>query len=219
MALLAEDTPAVIGLTEQWVAAYKPAGWLTIPGRPGASAPVPLGILNSWLEERYGKIWVVHRLDRETSGVVLFARTAESHRQANDWFQRHQVKKTYDCLAVGVPRAPVLRISKPIEGMPSATQIEVKELFQGSFLARVLLHTGRRHQIRIHLSGEGHPLLGDVQYGGPTQLRLGERILGVGRVALHSARLELPTKEVFEAYWPADFKSWVQRLREEKGKP
>ncbi|MCM2323924.1 MAG: RNA pseudouridine synthase [Oligoflexia bacterium] len=217
MALLADDTPAVIGLTERWVVAYKPAGWLTIPGRPGGSvagAAPPTGVLSKWAEERYGRIWVVHRIDRDTSGLVLFAREAESHRQANEWFQKHQVRKTYDCLATGVPAAPVFRIARPIEGAPSVTQIEVRESYQEGFLARVRLHTGRRHQIRIHLAGEGYPLWGDTRYQGPTQVRLGGRQLGIERVALHAAKLELPTGEAFEAYWPEDFKGWVERLRE-----
>lgn len=156
---------------------------------------------------------MVHRLDRETSGVVLFARTAEDHQLANEWFRRHQVKKAYDCLAVGIASLPVFKIKLPVAGMPSVSQVEVKESYREGFLARVVPLTGRRHQIRIHLSSEGYPLWGDPQYRGPTQMGIGDETLDLTRVALHSARLELPTGEVFESAWPADFQGWVEKLR------
>jgi 23S rRNA-/tRNA-specific pseudouridylate synthase len=69
--------------------------------------------------------------------------------------------------------------------------------------------TGRTHQIRIHLSGAGHPILGDTQYQGPRTLGT----LTIPRVALHALRLELPGGEVFESPWPEDFASWVEALR------
>jgi 23S rRNA-/tRNA-specific pseudouridylate synthase len=106
-----------------------------------------------------------------------------------------------------------MRVKRPVGGAPSVSQVEVRESYQEGFLARVTPITGRRHQIRIHLAAEGHPLWGDVKYGGPAAVQVGGRELGIGRVALHSARLELPTREVFEAPWPADFQSWVEELR------
>lgn len=206
----AKLAPQVIARTPQWLVLFKPAGWLTIPGRNAPEAPV----LSEWADREFGKAWVVHRLDRETSGVVLMALTAEAHRQANIWFQRHEVRKAYDLLAQGSPRAPMLRIKAAIEGSPSVTQVECKERFAGCFLARAVPLTGRRHQIRIHLSGESHPLLGDPTYGGPSQIALSNgRSMPIGRVALHAARLELPSKEVFEAPWPEDFSGWIAELR------
>lgn len=208
---IAHTIAHTIAKTPQWLALYKPAGWLTIPGRQ-TSAPV----LSEWAEREHGKVWVVHRLDRETSGVVLMALTAEAHRQANLWFQNHEVRKAYDLLAQGRPRAPMLRIKEPIEGAPSVTQVECKQSFEGCFLARAVPLSGRRHQIRIHLAHEGNSLLGDPTYKGPRQIALpGGNVLEIGRVALHASRLELPTKEVFEAPWPEDFAGWVARLRGE----
>jgi 23S rRNA-/tRNA-specific pseudouridylate synthase len=179
----------------------KPAGWLTVPGR--GDYPV----LSRELEREHGKIWVVHRLDRETSGVVLFALTAEAHRLACGWFEKHQVVKYYDLLAVGKPSAPVMRLAEPIDGKRAITQLEVKEVFGGgsAFRGRARIITGRTHQIRIHLAGKGHALLGDSKYGGSCDL--------AGRVALHASRLELPTGECYEFDWPEDFKSWVETLR------
>lgn len=211
--------PAILRQTDQWVAVLKPPGWLTIPGRDSPKHGTPTPVLLEWVEKTLsaGKVWVVHRLDRDTSGVVLFAKTAEAHQRANEWFQRHQVKKAYDCLASnarGAPMAPVLKIKRPIEGAPSSTQVEIREIYQEGLLLRAVPITGRRHQIRIHLSEEGYPLWGDVLYRGPTEVTLGARSLPIARVALHSARLELPGGEVFEAPWPEDFAGWVKALRE-----
>lgn len=208
------EVPCVLARTSEWLVVFKPAGWLSIPGRAISGSKNAPPVLSEWAASSHGPIWIVHRLDRETSGVVLLARTAEAHRRAGIWFQRHEVRKAYDLLAIGAPRAPVVRIKAPIEGSPSVTQFELKEAFAECFLARALPLTGRRHQIRIHLSGEGHPILGDTTYGGPAKLGIGSGgLLNVGRVALHAARLELPSREVFEAPWPADFAGWVQVLR------
>ncbi len=207
-----EIKPQVLALTPRWLVVDKPAGWLTIPpSRPETSME---SVLSAWAAQQHGKVWVVHRIDRETSGVVLFARTAEDHREANGWFQNHRVKKTYECLAVGQPMTPVMTIRKPIQGAPSITQVEVVEGYSEGFLARVSPRSGRRHQIRIHLAGEGHPLWGDTQYGGPASVKIGGQDLAIPRVALHAAHLELPTGEKFKAPWTADFESWVRRLRE-----
>jgi 23S rRNA-/tRNA-specific pseudouridylate synthase len=199
--------PIILAQGEKWLAVSKPAGWLTIPGR-GEKWPV----LSEWLErESAQKIWVVHRIDRETSGVVLFAKTAEAHREASLWFENQQVKKAYDFLASGNPSQPVLKLKDAIEGKPSMTQIEVKERYGSAFLGRAIPLSGRRHQIRIHLSKSGYPILGDEHYQGPKNLS--ERALRFERVALHAARLELPSGEKFEASWPEDFSSWIRELR------
>lgn len=202
------NQPRIIQITPLWLAVDKPAGWLTIPGRD-AAAPV----LSDWARREHGEIWIVHRLDRETSGVVLFARTAEAHRQANLWFSRHEARKSYDLMAAGRPALPVFRINEPVEGQPSVTQVEVRESWPGAFLARAMPLTGRRHQIRIHLAGKGFPLLGDPRYGGASEVRLRGEPLPIGRVALHAAKLELPGGARFEAPWPSDFTNWVERLR------
>lgn len=182
----------------------KPPGVLTVPGRTPEPSLVEL------IREEHGDVWVVHRLDRETSGVVLFARSQEAHREACLWFEKREVRKFYDCLAAGEPAAPVLRLDAPIAGQKSLTQVQARERYAaGAFLARARPLTGRTHQIRIHLAEAGHPLLGDPQYGGARQLGT----LTVERVALHAARLELPGGEVFEAPWPADFSGWVEALR------
>lgn len=214
MAKLRGDTPYLISQTPQWLVLFKPGGWLTIPGREVEKAGSPASpILVKWARENYGDVWTVHRLDRETSGLVMFARTPEDHRTANLWFQKHQIKKAYDCLAVGRPKAPVFKIQEPIEGTSCVTQVEVKDSYQEGFLARVIPVSGKRHQIRIHLARQDHALWGDQKYGGPTQVIIKGQVLNITRVALHASRLQLPDGQVFGAEWPQDFELWAERLQ------
>ncbi len=136
---------------------------------------------------------------------------------ANGWFQERRVKKEYDCIAQGVPKAPLFKITKAIPGESGsvATQVEIKESYREGFYGRVRPLSGKRHQIRIHLSGEGFPLWGDVTYGGSQEISFAGQIFLVNRVALHAARLELPSGDVFVAEWPEDFKGWIEKLRAE----
>lgn len=203
--------PEEIASSSRWLVVSKPAGWLSVrPSVPG-SEPV----LADWLQEKYGKLWIVHRLDVGTSGVILFAKTAEDQRQASFWFHDHKIRKIYDLLAAGIPPAPVFRIREPVGGKPASTQVEVRERYgERAFLATACPRSGRRHQIRAHLAHQRCPILGDPEYGGPSVLASGGRRLEIPRVALHASRLELPTGEIFEAPPPGDFQSWVSVLRE-----
>jgi 23S rRNA-/tRNA-specific pseudouridylate synthase len=196
--------PAVLAQSSSWLVIDKPAGWLSrAPSAPG-SQPV---VLDWARREVEGPVLPVHRLDVETSGVILFARTADAHRQANEWFAKHQVRKIYHLLAQGeAPGEPTVRINAEVGGKPAATLLEVRERFGGQgFYAHARPLTGRRHQIRLHLSGIGHPLHGDPAYGGDFRLAT--------RVALHAAELALPSGEVFKSSWPPDFAAWVEKLR------
>ncbi len=202
--------PQILVSTPEWVGVNKPSGWLTIPAR--SESPC----LSEWVSAQFPseKIFVVHRIDRETSGVVLFARTAEAHKKAGGWFEKHQIKKTYDCLAQGRLRLPTFRVDLPIEGKKAVSQVDLVKNSETAFLAQVRIVTGRRHQIRIHLSQQGHPLLGDVEYKGPQKIEVAGKSVKINRVALHARRLELPDGLVIEAPWPEDFQSWVERIFE-----
>jgi 23S rRNA-/tRNA-specific pseudouridylate synthase len=201
------SSPAILFQSSDWFVVNKPSGWLVIAARQ------PAPVLREWAEKQLGApVFVTHRIDQETSGVVLFAKNADAHRQANGWFSQHEIRKFYDLLAQGEgPKAPMLRIATPIKGAPSLTQLEMRERFgELAFLGRARPLTGRTHQIRIHLQSVGFPLLGDDRYGGPQELCS----TPITRVALHAARLELPSGEIFEAPWSEDFAGWVEALRE-----
>jgi len=186
----------------------KPAGVLTIPGRDPDAADSVVETLTTPNQ----KMWVVHRLDKETSGCLIFAKNENAHRQASQWFEKHEAKKEYWAFAAGEPRVPVQKFDQPIEGARSITQMNVVGRFPGGFLASIRIPTGKRHQIRIHLSAGGYPLFGDPEYNGKKSLDLDGHVIEFNRVALHARRLELPGGLKFEAPFPEDFVSWATQL-------
>jgi tRNA pseudouridine32 synthase/23S rRNA pseudouridine746 synthase len=226
---------AVVVLHEdaQVLAVDKPAGRLVIPGRGTDERS-----LREELEAVHGRLWVVHRLDRGTSGVLLFARTAEAHRTLNLAFDRGEPAKRYVALVRGVP-APERRIDLPIaparrgrmrparpgdpRGKAAATVVRLLEAFparswSGGPLALVeaLPETGRTHQIRVHLAAVGLPLAVDPDYGDRAPLGPEGAPL-LARTPLHAARLEIAHpaggRLVVEAPWPADLAATVEALR------
>ena len=178
----------------------KPAGWLSVyPTHPG-SEPV----LAAWVERQYhSRAYPVHRLDRETTGVILIAKTAEFHREASIWFEKRQVQKVYHFLAGPLADSPVWTCKAPIEGRTSETQFQVLERGQNFFLGEARPKTGRRHQIRIHLKTLGMPILGDKQYGGSAG----------ARVFLHAFRLKTPDGVDVIAPYESDFEELRCRLK------
>lgn len=217
-----ETFPKIIRETPDYWIVDKPSGWLSRPGRDGSDgAPNPFPIVAEWLFQTQmkdaqpgSKVFIVHRLDLQTSGVMVYAKNAEMHRKLSVMFEKHQIKKTYEFLAQGSPGQPVYRCSEPIEGARALTQIEVLTRFQDSayaaFLGRARIETGKRHQIRIHLKGIGHPVLGDVRYGGFERIadQSGEE-LKFPRVALHAAELSIPGVGTFQSKRHEDFSAWV----------
>ncbi|OFZ80612.1 MAG: hypothetical protein A2583_10870 [Bdellovibrionales bacterium RIFOXYD1_FULL_53_11] len=204
-------TPVLIKMTDHLIVLAKPAGWLSIPGR--GEAPCLL----DWVRKEHGEAMAVHRLDVDTSGVIIYARTKDSHREASIWFEKHKVRKNYDLIAGGSLEAPVVRINAPVAGQPAVTQVECVESYEAApvFLARARPLSGKRHQIRAHLAGKGCPLLGDKTYKGKRTFKLARGPLVITRVALHAASLSLPNGEKFEAPWPSEFAAWVEALRME----
>ncbi len=214
---------------DDWLAAVaKPPGRIVVPGR-GA----PERTVREDTEALLGPVWVVHRLDRGTSGVLLFARDAATHRALCGAFERHEVTKRYVALVRGVP-AGDLRVDVPIapgrkgrmragEGLPgakaSSTFLRVVAPFPPlAALVEAFPASGRTHQVRVHLAHAGHPLLVDPDYGdaGPWIGPGGSALLD--RTPLHAASLELvhpgtgkPLR--VEAPLPPDMAAAVTALR------
>jgi RluA family pseudouridine synthase len=169
----------------------KPEGIATIPERD-LGVPSVQRLLEAARGER---LWVVHRLDKEVSGALVFARSADAHRELCKAFESRAVEKTYLALVHGVVKLDSDVIDMPIRefgsgrmavdprGKPSRTGFRVLERGADCSLLEVELHTGRRHQIRVHLYAIEHPLVGDGRYGSQ---RVDTRLM------LHAWKLGLP---------------------------
>lgn len=153
----------------------KKSGVLSIPDRFNRFAPNIYNILN----KHYGQIFIVHRLDRDTSGAMMFAKNAETHRQLNLDFENNNIRRIYHTIVDGVVYQDDFEIDIPLraskkhlgttipsaKGKPSLTLVKVLERFRNQTLLECELKTGRHHQIRVHLQAIGHPLLVDELYG------------------------------------------------------
>jgi 23S rRNA pseudouridine1911/1915/1917 synthase len=248
----AEEIPLVFLHVDAWMAAVdKPAGMVVHPAkgnwkgtlagalkwhleRGDAAAP---GLSTAGGPTRPG---IVHRLDRDTSGVIVVARSEEAHHALARQFERRTVEKTYLAITQGRPQLDRDEIDLPIGIHPyqrekmavrrdhatsreAVTRFEVVERFRNAALVRVTPKTGRTHQIRVHLAAIGCPVLCDGLYSGRTVIEPG--LLGLppgppllGRQALHAARLCLDhpasgQRTEFTAPLPADMDRLLAALR------
>jgi 23S rRNA pseudouridine1911/1915/1917 synthase len=205
----------------------KPPFLLVHPTAPQHDATLAHGVAHH-LQERgiQAKVRPIHRIDRDTSGLVLFAKTAVAHHRLDLQLREHTLRREYLAFVEGSvegeegvidapigrhPRSHDLRAVRD-EGEPAITRFRVVERLAGATLLALELETGRTHQIRVHLAHLHHPLIGDRAYGAR------ESAL-IRRQALHSARLSFlhPTTEaplVVEAPLPPD----LQQLRDRLGR-
>jgi 23S rRNA pseudouridine1911/1915/1917 synthase len=200
--------PEIVHADDHVIIAYKPAGLMTAP-----TPESDRGDLLDQLARRYGEVYLVHRIDLPTSGLLVFARTREANRRLGQAFVAHDVEREYLAIAVGAVAAQT--IDRPIEGRRAVTHVEPAEALAGATLVRVRLETGRTHQIRTHLAGAGHPVAGDAQHGGEASRTFVPR---PPRLALHAAILGFTHPATgervrFASELPADLAAWVARLR------
>jgi 23S rRNA pseudouridine1911/1915/1917 synthase len=228
--------PAALAFVDRQVAVVrKPAGVSTVPFDPGEEGTLDQlvrALLDRQARARGGPaqgwIGVVHRLDKGTTGLLVFARTLAAKKHLANQFRFHSVERRYVALAHGrvsgrtirsrlvADRGDGLRGStrSPSLGQEAVTHVEPLEHFAGATLVACRLETGRTHQIRIHLAEAGHPLLGEDVY---VRRYRGERI-DAPRPMLHAEELgfEHPSTGApmhFRDDWPDDFVDLVERLR------
>ncbi len=231
--------PEIIFENEHFVAINKPSGLLSIPDREGKE--ISLKII---LKDKYGDIFTVHRLDKDTSGIMVFAKNEQTHKYLSGLFEDRETEKFYTGLVYGIPSQESGSIDAPImehpvkkgvmvtnkKGKTALTDYDVIETFGNYSLMQFRIHTGRTHQIRVHMKHIGHPIVCDAVYGTADPVLLSsikkkfnlskyeeeERPL-FNRLALHAEKLaftdEQNIKHILEAPLPRDMKALLQQLR------
>ena len=233
MDLVAEDIPlSILFEDEHLIVIDKPANLVVHPAAGHPRGTLVNAVLHHLQSDLHGvgqsdRPGIVHRLDRDTTGVIAIAKTARTHELLAKAFSERTVEKTYLAIVHGVPQPEEGTIdtlygrhprdrkrfsSKVISGKRAVTHYRVKERLRGASLLEIRLETGRTHQIRVHLADRGHPLVGDPVYGGR------KAISSFERPALHSLRLELShpitgRKLTCEAPIPHDFLELLEALR------
>lgn len=234
--------PEILLDNDHFIVLNKPSGLLSIPDREGKEIS-----LKQMLQEKYGQIFTVHRLDRDTSGIIVFAKDEETHKYLSQAFEERTVEKYYLGIVNGVPPEKKMTINEPIaenttkrgvmlihqRGKQSITDYEVLEEFGKFSLLRFRIHTGRTHQIRVHMQHVGHPIVVDTLYGDATPIRVSsfkrnynlskneeeERPI-LGRLGLHAEKLQFKDAQGnsynVEAPLPKDMRALLQQLRKKK---
>lgn len=229
----------IVFQNDDFIAINKPAGLLSIPDRFGKDASV-----KSLLQDQLGKIYTVHRLDKDTSGIIVFAKTETSHKYLSQLFEGREVEKYYLGFVKGTLINKEGTVDVPIaehpgkttlmmthkKGKPSVTDYKALEEFGLYSFLQFQIHTGRTHQIRVHMRHIGNPILCDELYGDgqPVLLssikrkfklsknELEERPI-LNRLALHSFQLKFPdsagTFFELEAPLAKDLRALLQQLK------
>jgi RluA family pseudouridine synthase len=186
----------VIAQTDEWIAIDKPTGIPVQPPRDrvrrSAEELLRLQLKRSGVTP---SLYLVHRVDTGTSGVVLFARTPAAAAELSRLFADRAIRKVYLAVTEGTIDQPI-RLETPIDGRTAVTAISPRKQKDGNTLVEAEIETGRTHQIRIHLSSIGHPVLGDRRYGST---------VNTPRLMLHAWKLEHPRIGTLEAPIPEGF--------------
>ena len=234
----ARPMPPIIFEDDELLVVNKPAGMAAHPGTgiaPGDSLiERVLAYLaprrEEWGQELFSPS-LAHRLDKETSGVVLIAKTGERLRSLMEAFRNGRVRKKYLTLVEGCPEpeeglidAPLAREdnaagakSRVVEtgGKNARTRYRVLKKSESGSLLQVIIETGRMHQIRSHLAHIGHSVVGDTRYGRPSEVRNRMRALGLKRLFLHAEEAAFPESKglrTFHAPLPPELDSVLKKL-------
>lgn len=234
-----KNKPEIIAETDHWIALNKPSGLLSIPDRMQSEPS-----LKDLLNEKYGKVWIVHRLDKFTSGLIVFAKDEETHKLLSKQFEDRSVEKFYLGLVNGTLMNKEGSVDAPImehsikkgtyvintKGKASLTDYKVIAAHGQYSWLQFQIHTGRTHQIRVHMKHIGHPIVCDDVYGSEAPILLSsikrkkfklakaeeeERPL-LNRLALHAWKLrftDVDGKEIaLEAPLSKDLRALLQQF-------
>ncbi len=201
----------VVHVDDALVVVDKPAGVL--------SAPTPesdTGNLATWLRERLGgEVHVVHRLDRLTSGLLVYARSGAVAAQLAEGLRARELMRRYELAVVGRVPFEETDVTAPVRGKDARTQFVTVAASDAASRLRAKLFTGRTHQIRVHALGLGHPVCGDPVYRSTGEAARGA--VKAPRLCLHASTLAFvhpgSGKEMgFESPWPAELEAWWRAL-------
>ncbi len=237
---LPEDIPLDIVFEDKDIIILnKPAGLVVHPGSGNPNGTLVNALLNH--DETLGflpRAGIVHRLDKDTSGLMVVSKSESSYLHLVQQLKERSVKRTYLALVVGTPvasktinepisRHPKIRTKQAVSqnGKEAITSFNVQENYQGYSLLKVNLQTGRTHQIRVHLSYIGHPIVGDPLYGNRNKFASGTSeelkkiISSFKRQALHAQALELvhPSSGQLLSYSaeiPNDMETIINQIKE-----
>ena len=213
----------IIYLDHSLLVVNKPPGLLSLPDGYDSSVPH----LRTVLEPEFGRLWIVHRLDKETSGVIILARDQESHSHINNQFENRTVEKTYHAIVCGKLDQEFMTINSPLRsnvgrrkrsavdplgGKSAITEIRILERFPNTTLVEAKPMTGRTHQIRVHLYSIGYPILADDLYGDDNETPI------INRLALHALSIKLVhpgtgREIIFKSQYFQDYKNALAKLR------
>lgn len=236
--VVAEDIPLdIVYEDNDIIVINKPSGMVVHPAPGNESGTLVNALLyhcGNTLSGINGVIrpGIVHRIDKDTSGLLVVAKNDEAHIFLSSLLKEHGIKRTYHAIIIGHLRERCGTINAPIArhsvdrkkmavmagGREAITHYEVLEEFTGYSYIKLNLETGRTHQIRVHMSYKGHPIIGDTVYGGgKTQFEKANATLLDGQI-LHARELSFPhprTKEImhFQCELPDNFKRLIEKLQ------
>jgi 23S rRNA pseudouridine1911/1915/1917 synthase len=242
-----EDIPLDVLHEDKYLAIInKPAGMMVHAGSGATEDARNRGTLVNALLFHFAKLsdvggelrpGIVHRLDKQTSGVIIVAKDDSTHRRLSEMFAQRELAKTYIALVHGNVAKDETTVNLPIardlvrrtrmttrrpEGRPAVSHVKVVERIQSDYgpftLVDVRIETGRTHQIRVHMQALGHPVVGDHLYGAPHRIGDAERGLSLERNFLHAARLAFThpqTKKAMDIHapLPPELESFLAAIR------